>query len=51
MLLGRRLLILVQSDNPTIQFGRLGGVPALWNHREWLNKSIAPGKAILFMGA
>jgi len=39
MLLGRRLLILVQSDNPTIQFGRLGGVPALWNHREWLNKN------------
>jgi RNAse (barnase) inhibitor barstar len=39
MLFGKRLLILVQSDNPTIQFGRLGGVAARWNHREWLNKN------------
>jgi RNAse (barnase) inhibitor barstar len=39
MLFGRRLLILVQSDDPKIQFGRLGGVAALWNHREWLNKN------------
>jgi RNAse (barnase) inhibitor barstar len=38
-LLGRRLLILVQSDDPRIVFGRLGGVGASWNHREWLNKS------------
>jgi RNAse (barnase) inhibitor barstar len=35
MLFGRRLLILVQSDDPTITFGRLGGVAAWWNHREW----------------
>lgn len=39
MLFGRRLLILVQSDDPTIQFGRLGEVTACWNHREWLNKN------------
>jgi len=39
MLFGRRLLILVQSDDPNIQFGRLGGVAASWNHREWLNKN------------
>lgn len=39
MLFGRRLLILVQSDNPNIGFGRLGGAVALWNHREWLNKN------------
>lgn len=39
MLFGRRLLILVQSDDPNIQFGRLGGVTACWNHREWLNKN------------
>ena len=39
MLFGRRLLILVQSDSPNIQFGRLGGVAAWWNHREWLNKN------------
>ena len=39
MLFGRRLLILVQSDDPKIAFGRLGGVAASWNHREWLNKN------------
>ena len=39
MLFGRRLLILVQSDDPKIQFGRLGGVAAWWNYREWLNKN------------
>ena len=39
MLFGRRLLILVQSDDPKIQFGRLGGVAAWWNHREWLNEN------------
>lgn len=39
MLFGRRLLILVHSDDPKIQFGRLGGVAASWNHREWLNKN------------
>jgi RNAse (barnase) inhibitor barstar len=39
MLFGRRLLILVQSDDPEIQFGRLGGVAAWWNYREWLNKN------------
>ena len=39
MLFGRRLLILVQSDDPKIEFGRLGGVAASWNHREWLNKN------------
>jgi len=39
MLFGRRLLILVQSDDPWIVFGRLGGTAASWNRREWLNKS------------
>ena len=39
MLFGRRLLILVQSDDPEIQFGQLGGVASIWNHREWLNKN------------
>jgi RNAse (barnase) inhibitor barstar len=38
MLFGRRLLVLVQSDDPKITFGRLGGVPACWNFRESLNK-------------
>jgi len=38
-LLGRRLLVLVQSDDPTLRFGRLGGIAARWNWREWLNKN------------
>jgi RNAse (barnase) inhibitor barstar len=38
MLFGRRLVILVQSDDPNIQFGPLGGAGAYWNHREWLRK-------------
>jgi RNAse (barnase) inhibitor barstar len=39
MLFGRRLLILVQSDDPSIEFGRLGEVAAQWNRREWLNRN------------
>lgn len=38
MLSGRRLLILVQSDDPKVQFGVLGGMAASWNWREWSNK-------------
>jgi RNAse (barnase) inhibitor barstar len=38
MLLGRRLLILVQSDDPGLTFGDLAGVSAKWNPREWRNK-------------
>lgn len=39
MLSGRRLITLVQSDDPAIQFGRLGCVGAIWNWRERLNSS------------
>jgi RNAse (barnase) inhibitor barstar len=39
MLFGRRLLILVQSDDPNIRLGRLGGAAASWNHQEWLNRN------------
>ena len=39
MLFGRRLLILVQSDDPRITFGNLAGISASWNPREWLNKN------------
>lgn len=39
MLFGRRLLILVQSDDPRITFGDLAGVTASWNPREWLIKN------------
>lgn len=39
MLFGRRLLILVQSDDPTVRFDDLAGVSAGWNPREWLNNN------------
>jgi len=38
MLYGRRLIILVQSGDPDIRFGPVGGQPPRWNQREWFNK-------------
>jgi len=35
MLTGRRLLALVQSDDPRIRFERVGAVAVTWNPREW----------------
>jgi len=35
LLTGRRLLALVQSDNPRIRFERVGALPVTWNPREW----------------
>jgi len=39
LLFGRRLLALVQSDDPKISFEPVGARPVMWNRREWLNKS------------
>lgn len=39
LLFGRRLIVLVQSDDPEIFFEPIGGRPVLWNRREWLNTS------------
>lgn len=39
ILFGRRLLILVQSDDPQIRFDDLAGISADWNPREWLNQN------------
>jgi hypothetical protein len=39
LLLGKRLIILVQSDDPAISFDPLGGRGVTWNSREWLNSS------------
>jgi RNAse (barnase) inhibitor barstar len=36
LLVGRRLLALVQSDDPRVRFERIGAVPVNWNPREWL---------------
>ena len=37
LLTGRRLLALVQSDDPRIRFERVGALPVTWNPREWLD--------------
>jgi hypothetical protein len=37
LLVERRLLALVQSDDPRIRFERIGAAPVNWNPREWLD--------------
>lgn len=39
LLFGRRLIILVQSDDPGITFEPVGGRAVMWNTREWLNEN------------
>ena len=39
MMFGERLIGLVQSDDPTIQFDHTGRYSARWNGNEWLNSS------------
>jgi hypothetical protein len=38
LLFGRRLICLVQSDDPRLTFGPVGGRAPTWNPREWFNK-------------
>jgi hypothetical protein len=37
LLVGRRLLSLVQSDDPRLMFDPVGSHPVSWNPQEWLN--------------
>jgi RNAse (barnase) inhibitor barstar len=37
-LLGKRMVVLVQSDDPNLRFGPLGGISPIWNWREWMSK-------------
>jgi RNAse (barnase) inhibitor barstar len=39
LLFGKRLIALVQSDDPRIAYRSLGGRPAYWNHREFFDSS------------
>jgi RNAse (barnase) inhibitor barstar len=43
LLTGRRLLALVQSDDPRIRFERVGAMPVTWNPREWLDSDRGVG--------
>jgi hypothetical protein len=38
MLMGRRLILLIQSNDPGLRIEGLAAVNAGWNQREWLNK-------------
>jgi len=38
LLFGRRLVTLIQSNDPGISFNLVGARPVTWNPREWLNK-------------
>lgn len=44
LLTGRRLLALVQSDDPRIRFERVGAMPVTWNPREWLESDRGIGR-------
>jgi hypothetical protein len=35
LLFGRRLICMVRSEDPWIQFGPVGGYEPWWNQREW----------------
>ena len=39
LMFGRRVLILVQSNDPEIRFDAIGRYGATWNRQEWLNSS------------
>ena len=41
-LVGRRLICLVQSNDPGIRFDVVGATPVLWNDAEWMEKSRRP---------
>jgi hypothetical protein len=38
LLVGKRLVAVIQSDDPRIRFEALGCTHAVWNPREWLDK-------------
>ena len=39
LLFGRRLITLLQSDDPRLEFEPVGSNPVMWNRREWFKVS------------
>jgi Barstar (barnase inhibitor) len=37
LLVGQRMMCLVQSDDPRLSFPVVGAMPVMWNDAEWLN--------------
>ncbi|GGO32082.1 barstar family protein [Micromonospora parathelypteridis] len=44
-LFGRRLMCLVQSNDPHIRFAPVGATPVLWNDAEWLDSKRSPNSS------
>jgi hypothetical protein len=44
LLTGRRLIALVQSDDPRLRFDRVGALPVTWNPHEWTDADRGIGK-------
>jgi RNAse (barnase) inhibitor barstar len=44
LLTGRRLIALVQSDDPRLRFERVGALPVTWNPREWTDADRGMGR-------
>ena len=38
MLIGHRMVCLLQSDDPSLRLGTVGATPVMWNEKEWLYK-------------
>ena len=39
LVLGRKLIVLIQSNDPYLDFPELGGTSPSWNETEWLNEN------------
>lgn len=44
LLTGRRLIALVQSEDPRLRFERVGALPVTWNPREWTDADRGIGR-------
>jgi hypothetical protein len=44
LLIGHRMMVLVQSDDPDLSFGPLGAQHASWNQREWMDIARHPDR-------
>src|SRR4051812_20770134 len=44
LLTGRRLIALIQSDDPRLKFERVGALPVTWNPREWTDADRGVGR-------
>jgi len=42
LLNGKRFIVLVQTEDPNLRIGALGGTSPAWNRREWLNANRTP---------